>query len=836
MATVANLSVVIGSDISGLQRGLNSAQNQVGGFGNTVSSKFKSVGESVGKLGADISGLSIPIGAALGYGIYTASQFETSMAEIGTRAGLTADEMDRVREYALRMGAETSFSAQEASDGLLQLMSSGQTLEESMKTLPAVMNLAAAGSISLAEAADTVTDVMSIYNMDVSEAATISDTLARAAGASSASVSDLQQAIANVGGVAATMGLDFETTIATLAVFAENGIKGAEAGTALKSLLLNMNSDTAAKAFQELGVRLYDTAGNTRDFETVIGELDTALDGLPVEEQNRLMQMLGGSYGIVGLTALRGSISIGEMEQRMDASAGAAEVAQGKMDTFAGKLDSLRGSVETLMIQAMTPFMERVLKPMIEEATKIANSFGDWAAKNPELATGLMTIGAVIAVAGPALMILSGIISGLGVALGLVLSPLGLFVIGIAGLAVIADDTMLKSGLKEIGDGIKKISEGNVGGGMSDVATGLAEIVAAVPVGGADIVLDFMSKITGVDFPSVREGLASWGPAFDNAGKIINYSLDNIKMGFARFVLEMQLKISEFIMNNQGIAQSLGINVDGVKFNTGFIKGALAALDYGPMVASEISSQIAGNEINLDEVVTFTSSDGTIVTGKISELLGDPNIVMAGGQRLKDNLSAALGMAFQQGSYDDLKTLIPLALELDIDTAAVREDVEFYLGAAIATGDKEAIELLTPLALELGIDIADLENQVNTAIQSGEYDTSTNATLTINWNVLNNMGDYTPPDVTGGYSTPIGPSVPPGYGGTDDTTDGGSGIVKTGSSTLPPINSGSTGPSGGNDLLGGGRSSGDIYNINSFGQDTRELVDMLERERSARSR
>jgi TP901 family phage tail tape measure protein len=432
MTTVSSLDVLIGANISGLQRGLNQGNREISGFGGRIAAKFKGVGDSISGVGSSIMGLSAPIGQALGYGISVASDFEGSLAEISARTGVVGTDLDTVRQFALQMGADTAFSAQEASDGLLELLSSGQSLEDAMATLPAIMNAAAAGGMELGAAADMVTNIMASFGLGVGETADVVNILAAAAGASSADMAGMGDAFANVGGVAKNFGLDVEETAAILAIFADNGIKGAEAGTQLKSMLLNMSSDTAQAAFDELGVSLYDAQGNMRDFETVISELDTALDALPVEEQNRLMQDLAGSYGIVGFTALRGETSISEMTTAMGEQATAADVAQARMDTFGGKLDSLKGSVESLMINALTPLMDNVLKPLIEDLTKTVNSISDWASKNPELAGGIGVVAAGIAILGPLLIGVGTAVSAFGAAIAIITSPITVLVGAIA--------------------------------------------------------------------------------------------------------------------------------------------------------------------------------------------------------------------------------------------------------------------------------------------------------------------------------------------------------------------------------------------------------------------
>jgi TP901 family phage tail tape measure protein len=484
MTTVSSLDVLIGANISGLQRGLNQAQKDTVGFGNSISSKFKSVGDSISGVGTSLLGLSVPIGAALGYGVNVASSFESSMAEISARTGLVGEDLEQIRQYALQMGADTSFSAQQASDAFLQLLSSGSSAEEAISLLPLVLDAAAASGEDLGRTSDVLTDIMAAFGLEAQsvsprmqelanqvgltdemlvawgdgvinttpamqafaeatglsydemyqlfiateDAADVVDALARAAGASSADMSGLGEAFANIGGQAKQFGIDVETTAAVLALFAESGIKGAEAGTKLKSMLIAMDSTTGKKALDELGVSMYDAEGNIRDFQTVIGELDLALDGLPMEEQNRLMKSLAGSYGLTGLQALRGAVSIDEMKEKMAEGSDAATIAEARMNTFAGSMDSLMGSVETLMINGLTPFMNDVLRPIVQDLTATVNSIGTWAKENPELAKTLATVGLAVAGLGAVLIPLGMALSSLGTIIGIVSTGFGLLV------------------------------------------------------------------------------------------------------------------------------------------------------------------------------------------------------------------------------------------------------------------------------------------------------------------------------------------------------------------------------------------------------------------------
>ncbi|NLH06969.1 MAG: phage tail tape measure protein, partial [Chloroflexi bacterium] len=426
--TVASLQAIFTANTSDFDAGVGRVRAGLSGVGEAVGGTLQRVGGGMQSAGAKIALGIAPLVAFGAQGIKTATQFDSAMAEISARTGLVGEDLAAIEQYALDMGAATVFSAQESADAFLQLLTSGQSVEEAIATLPFVLDAAAASGADLGQTADLLTDIMAAYGLGVEHAEAVTNALAQAAGASSADINSLGQGFANVGPIASAYGLSVEQTAAVLAILSENGIKGAEAGTALKSMLLNMTRPTAevAAAWEELGVSFYDAEGNARDIGLVIGELDAALDGLPIEEQNRLMYELAGSYGIVALQALRGEISIEEMMEMMNEQATAAEVAEARMDTFAGAMDELGGAVETLMIKAFRPFMNNTLKPLAREVAGMVNRVADWAAAHPRLITAVGLLVGGLAALSTVLIVGGGIISFFGVALGALLSPIGL--------------------------------------------------------------------------------------------------------------------------------------------------------------------------------------------------------------------------------------------------------------------------------------------------------------------------------------------------------------------------------------------------------------------------
>ena len=172
------------------------------GLENTVNNMRRVGGELQG-LGMAISAAVAPLVAFGAQGVRTAMTFDSAMAQISARTGVVGEDLERVRQLALQMGADTVFSAQDAADAMLELLASGQTVEQMMSTLPSVLTAAAASGEDLGTTADNITNILASFQLGVEDSAAVVDALSRAAGASSADIGSLADGFANVGGVAA---------------------------------------------------------------------------------------------------------------------------------------------------------------------------------------------------------------------------------------------------------------------------------------------------------------------------------------------------------------------------------------------------------------------------------------------------------------------------------------------------------------------------------------------------------------------------------------------------------------------------------------------------------
>lgn len=342
-------------------------------------------------LAADaITALTRQLVKASGSVINTASDFESQMALMGIAARGTGADIDELRQFAIDMGAQTFESAQGAAEGMTNLLKAGLDAKEVYSAFPAIIDLSAASSLSLAQASDAVTVAMATFGISADDARRIVDNYVRSADASVTEVDELVAAMANIGPVASDFGLSIEDTNMALAILSQRGIRGAEAGTALRSMLLNLNRDTTdvQNTLSRLGVTLFNTrTGEIRPFQYVLGDLATAFSNLTDEQRLLDAQTLAGTFGIKALNALiadgaetitlydaPGSISDFasvtnswlSMADAIGTASSAADIAAARFDTTKGRLEELGGGLETLAIQIGTPVLENVLTPILD--------------------------------------------------------------------------------------------------------------------------------------------------------------------------------------------------------------------------------------------------------------------------------------------------------------------------------------------------------------------------------------------------------------------------------------------------------------------------------------
>lgn len=268
----------------------NSVRDVGGGF-DTITNMAKSAAKLV--TGAFAA---VKVGQFISNAIDTYSEFEQSMANTAAVAQASAFEYKQLEAAARKMGRETTKTAAESADALGYMMLAGWDVNDAIKGLEPVLRLSEATQMELATCSDLVTDSMSALGLSVDGLSGYLDICTQANNKANTTSEALMEAFIGCGGAARTVGADLYDTATALGILANNGTKGAEAGTALNAMLVRMTSkDTAINAMNKLGVSVFDSAGNFRGLETVLIDTQKALAKLTTEEQSHYMSQIAGT-------------------------------------------------------------------------------------------------------------------------------------------------------------------------------------------------------------------------------------------------------------------------------------------------------------------------------------------------------------------------------------------------------------------------------------------------------------------------------------------------------------------------------------------------------------
>lgn len=335
-------------------------------------------------LGAAAIGGVVALGAALAGTVTTAANFEQQISAIGAVANATGAEMDALRATALQLGKDTSFSALEAAKGMEELVKAGVSVADVIGGAgAAALNLAAAGGLSVAEAATIASNAMNVFSKSGADMGHVADVIAGAANASAIDVHQFGFSLSAVGAVAATMGVSLEDTATSIAVLGQAGLKGSDAGTSLKTMLLNLDpaSKAARAELTTLGIitadgsnKFFDAAGNIKSMSDIAEILQTSMQGLTKEQQINALQTAFGTDAIraAAIMAKAGAAGFNEMAASIG-KISAADVAAARLDNFKGSMEKLRGSVETASIIIGSMFLP-ALKDVADAATDMVNT------------------------------------------------------------------------------------------------------------------------------------------------------------------------------------------------------------------------------------------------------------------------------------------------------------------------------------------------------------------------------------------------------------------------------------------------------------------------------
>ena len=399
----------------------------------TAVQKIAATGESLKTTGDNISNAGkklLPVTAAVtGLGtasVTTAANFESSMSQVQATMGITKDSMstldgqsvntmDALSNLAQEMGASTSFSATECAEALNYLALAGYSTQEMADTLPTVLNLAAAGGIDLASASDMVTDAMSALGMETAEADTMVDQMAKTASTTNTSVAQLGEGILTIGATAKSIKGGTAELNTALGILANNGIKGAEGGTHLRNIILSLQNptDKAAAQMEALGVSVYDSEGNMRSMNDILGDLNTSMEGMTSEDKANIISTIFNKTDLSSVNALLANTGStwDSLQSSIENSAGAAQqMADTQLDNLQGQLTLLKSALEGLAIS-----FGQLLMPALKSIVGAVQKVVDWLNSLDEgTKKVIVTVALVAGALGPVLIVVGKVISAVG--------------------------------------------------------------------------------------------------------------------------------------------------------------------------------------------------------------------------------------------------------------------------------------------------------------------------------------------------------------------------------------------------------------------------------------
>jgi TP901 family phage tail tape measure protein len=332
-----------------------------------ASSVFDKLRTKVAAVGAAILGY-FGIQAFTG-AVKGAADLEAALSRVQAATGASADEMAALRKASEDAGANSKFSATEAAGALENLAKAGLTASDAIGTLPAVLQLAQAGDIELATAAEFVTKAINGMGLSFSEAGRVADVLAKGANATNTSVTGLAQALSYAAPLANSLGLSLESTVAIIGKFADAGIDASRAGTALNSIFAQF-SDPASKFRTELAA----TGITTTNFEKALHQLAAA-----GPQGERAIAAVGQEAG-PALRALlnQGVEKLDELTESLkDAAGSAAETAKIMEANLNGSLRGLGSAWDTVKNALATPVLPVLQKGVEQLATSLRSAVSD---------------------------------------------------------------------------------------------------------------------------------------------------------------------------------------------------------------------------------------------------------------------------------------------------------------------------------------------------------------------------------------------------------------------------------------------------------------------------
>ena len=475
--------------------------------------KSQRLGQAATSLGIGIGALSLAIGVTA---VQSFMEFDQAMSRVEADTHATGDSLTALRDKAIEAGSRTVYSATESADAIDELAKAGMSVQNILNGgLDGALDLAAAGNMDVAKAAEIAASALGQFGLDGSQASHVADLLAAGANTAQGDVSDMGEALNMVGTTASQMGMSIEDTIGALTALASKGITGSAAGEQLRSALVGLSSASGPcrEQMEELGISLYDSQGNFVGLANFAGQLKTALSKLTPEQRANAMGILFSNAAMNAGNILyeEGAEGIEAYTDQVNQSGFAQQQAAKLTDNLKGDVEQLGGAFESAFIKIGSG-ANGPLRATVQTITDLVNAFAD-------LPDGVQQA-----------IILAGLGVGAFAGLHKVMGPLAQSTGSFGGSMSLALDPIqrVKAALPQFGEGLSQLGTSAI-----TAMTGIDRMSGATSRG--ELALGGLKSI-GSGLMSLLGG--PWGIALTVAGTLLGT--------FAKNAQEAKVKTNEF--------------------------------------------------------------------------------------------------------------------------------------------------------------------------------------------------------------------------------------------------------------------------------------------------
>lgn len=502
-----------------------------------IAGDIQKAGDSIANTGTAITAaVTVPIVGAGVAAVKTAADFESSMSGVKAIMGEKWD--DSLTEQAKHLGATTAWTAREVGEAMQYTAMAGWDAKQNMEGLNGILSAASAGGIGLAEATDVMVGALAGFGEGADQAEKYADIMTATFTNTKTDMLGLGESYKYVGSLAGTLGYDFAEVNTAIGIMGNASIDGSQAGTTLRTALLNMTGDSkeVKKAMGELGISMTNSDGTMKSFSDVMHDMKKGFSGLTEEGKLFYANQIFGKTATAGMLAVINSTdeAYDSLESSIKGASGAAgEAASGRLDNLNGQLTLLKSAIEGIAIR-IGDFILPYLKQFVEWAQKLADKLNGMS--DEQLKAVLKNI-ALVASIGPMLIAFGKLVKIVGIV-------------------------------------IKVFALVSKAGGFIAVITGPVGLVIA-----AILVLIGIVLLVRKHFDVFKQALSKFSPVFENIMVHLNGIKDTVLAGWEAIspVLGMFLNwLGERLVASIGI--TIGLISSVVEIVVGVVEGIIKVI------------------------------------------------------------------------------------------------------------------------------------------------------------------------------------------------------------------------------------------------------------------